>query len=337
MTAALPAMELAIPQSDAAHAMKRRLGIDHTRCQRRHGDGHFEDGARGVLACDGLVAQRRALIIDELAPVLGRQAAAKGIGIVGGRRDQAQNVSRVHIDNDHGAAFLGQPFGGEALQRHIQRQHQLAAALSLLALQLTNDAAQGIDLQMARSRPAAQGQIVLPLDAILADAKPGQLQQRIAREILFRHGGDVAEHVRSGIGVRVKTPLADIDAHPRQVRRIDLDARHPLPAQEFLHGDGHEFPLAPNLAQDARPFILGKHDNPGQPIQRLLDVGRVLRGNQHAVVLLIDGQRHAEPVDYVSARRWQQAQIDPVLVGEHGVALRLDNLQIVHSPGQRAE
>ena len=84
----------------------------------------------------------------------------------------------------------------EALQAGIDGEDQFLARLAVVARELAYHPAIGVDLDLAVARLAAQQLVVLPLDPVFADAKPGELEQRVAGQLLFRHRGHVAQHMR---------------------------------------------------------------------------------------------------------------------------------------------
>ena len=226
---------------------------------------------------------------------------------------------------------------GEGLKRGIEGQHQVATGLTLLAPDLANNPAERVDFQMTGSGGASKLQIVLLLRALLADPKPGQLEQRISRLLTLVHGGHVTEHMGHGLGEGIVSGLADLDIDAGQVRCIDLDPADLLPAQIVADRDRNESALVLGLTQDAREFLLGQADHLGQQIECLLDVARLFAHQDYAVVLLVHRHRHAESVDDAPARRRQQPQVDPVVLGEGGIALGLDHLEVIHAPGQHRE
>ena len=55
------------------------------------------------------------------------------------------------------------------------------------------------------------------------------------------------------------------------------------------------------------------------------------------VVLLVFGERDPEAIENSPAHRRYQPQADAVLIRENPIALRLQNLQLVHPPANGAE
>jgi len=61
----------------------------------------------------------------------------------------------VGIHQDDGAALLAEAVVGETLQLVVDGEHELVAGVALLAVELADDAAEGVDLDLARAGFAA--------------------------------------------------------------------------------------------------------------------------------------------------------------------------------------
>ncbi len=242
----------------------------------------------------------------------------------------------VHRD-DRGAALVGDALGDEFLQTDVDRHMDVLARLPFLPPQLADDAAERVHLDLGVAGLAAKLEVVFPLDAALADAEARQLEQRVARQLAFRDGSDIAQRVRHRTCERVAARLAHVDVDARQVRGIHLDPADLFPAQVLAHGNRHEGAAPADLAQDAPPLMVRHLDQPVEPFQHLLDVVGLLRHDDDTVILHVDGQRHATPVEHPAARRRQQAQADPVLVGQHAIPAQFDDLQVIHAGGESGE
>ena len=64
-----------------------------------------------------------------------------------------------------------------------------------------------------------------------------------------------------------------------------------------------------------------------QGFQRLAQIVRLLGNHHHAEILIVNGERHAETVDDLPARRRHHLQVDAVLFGENLVFVTFDHLQ----------
>ena len=72
-----------------------------------------------------------------------------------------------------------------ALQSGIKGQNKIVAGLALIALELTNNAAVGVDLNLTVAGLAAQSKIVNFLDPAFADTGIGKRKQRIAGQFVL--------------------------------------------------------------------------------------------------------------------------------------------------------
>jgi hypothetical protein len=243
---------------------------------------------------------------------------------------------------DGGRFLILHPLANEILQAHVEREPHLVAGLSLLAAQLADHAAERVDLHLAGAGGAAQRQIVFLLDAVLADAKAGQFQERIVAllQLLLRDGGDIADDVGHVAAIGVVARLADIDVDAWQLGRVDAEAAHLLPGEVLAHRDRHEGAPAMRLAQHALHVMLAEVDQVRELEQRRLHpvgVVRLLGHEDEAVVLNVDRQIVAVAVGDEASGRRQQAEVDAVLLRQNLVALALDHLQVVEPRAQPAQ
>ena len=271
-------------------------------------------------------------------PLRAAQPFVKGVRVEGRRRRHRQHIAGLGIHHhDRRAPFLGDALGDELLQPHVDGEVQVLPRLPVLAAQFADHAAKRIDLNLGVARGAAHLQVVLPLDAILADAEAGQLKQRIAGQFAFGDRRHIAERMRRVAAERVEALLAHVDVDAWQVGGVDLDAADLFPAQILAHGDRHEGAAAAHLAHDALALFFRHLDQPVQAHQHLLHVVGLFRHDDDAVILNVDRQRHVVAVKHPAARRRQQAQADAVFLGQHPVAVGFHDLEVVHAAGQPGE
>ena len=140
--------------------------------------------------------------------------------------------------------------------------------------------------------------------------------------------------MRRGRAEWIEPGEALLDRDAGQLGDGDLDARHLVPAQIGADHDRHEAMLAPDVAQHPAAVGIAELDQRGERVERRCDVAGLLGDDDEPIVLVIVGERHAEAVEDAPARRRQQPQIDAVLVGQHRVAVRLEDLELVHAPGK---
>src|SRR5258708_34934186 len=95
--------------------------------------------------------------------------------------------------------------------------------------------------------------------------------------------------------------------------------------------------FAPDLAQDAATVAFAHLDQRTERVERRRDIAGLLRDDDEMIVLLVFGERDPETIENSPAHRRYQPQADAVLVRENRIALRVNNLQLVHSPADAGE
>src|SRR6266851_4588149 len=323
VTALLPTMELDVTEREVAGACEGRLRRDDAGLERRQRHHRLEGGAGRVGAADGLVAERRALVVLDALPRRLAHARDEPARVIARARNHGQHLAGPRIHQDAGRALLGGAAPrGKLLQRHVDAEDRLLTGNALLTRQLAHDAPEGIHLDLAGAGAAAQVEVVRLLDAFLADAEVGQLEQRIvARQFLFRDRGNIAQDVRGLLAERIVADEALLDRHARQLQRVDLDARHLFPAQIFADHDGHEAVLAANVAQHPATIRFAQRDQRTDSLERRLDIAGLLGHEHDAVGRAVVGENGAEAVDDAAARRRHQTDVDAVLIRQHRIAV----------------
>src|SRR5437016_12584787 len=95
--------------------------------------------------------------------------------------------------------------------------------------------------------------------------------------------------------------------------------------------------LAPDVTHHPAAVRLADLDQRSESIQRDRDISSLLRDDDEAVVLVIIGERNTKPVEDAPTGRWQKPQIDAVLVRQHRIPIRLQDLELIHAPGERTD
>ena len=95
--------------------------------------------------------------------------------------------------------------------------------------------------------------------------------------------------------------------------------------------------LAPDLAQYAAAIGFADLDQIAEGVEGRRDIAGLLGDDDELIILAIVGERDAEPVENSPAQRRQQPKVHSVLVGEDRVSIRIQDLQLVHSSGERHE
>ncbi len=89
--------------------------------------------------------------------------------------------------------------------------------------------------------------------------------------------------------------------------------------------------LASDFAQHPATVGVAELDQQGERVEGRRNIARLLGDDDQAIVLMVIGERNTEAVEDAPARRCQKPQTDPVLVCEHGVAVGLQDLQLIHA------
>ena len=218
-------------------------------------------------------------------------------------------------------------------------KQRVGAGLAFGAVELAHDPAHGIDLDLDGAGATAQFVLERAFHALLAEAQGGELQHRIvaAGEILVGDAAGVADDVAHQLALGIVAGLAEVDEHAGQVGRVELDPRHFLPTEILAHHDRLGVAAAPELAQQAVLLGLAQVEDLVEALDQHLHAAAAVGGRHGAEIVAVDGERLAGAVEDQAARRRQQPEIDAVLLGQGGEALRLDDLELVEPAGQRRQ
>jgi len=141
-------MKFGSAQFHDAIAKDFMAGPDNASFQRRQGNDHLEGGAGRVLSRDGLVDQRFARMLHQGPPGLVGHPEVKGVWVIAGRRYHGQDIALVDVHDHGGGTFIGQAPGDFFLQSGINGQDNIFAGLAVLARQLPDLPAIGVDLDL---------------------------------------------------------------------------------------------------------------------------------------------------------------------------------------------
>ena len=336
MAVAPPAAEPAFAELQRPVAEEAVVRAEPAAFQRGQGHDHLEGRSRRVLAGDRLVGEREARMGDQLPPLPSADAGGEQVGVVARHRRQRQDVARMDIEHHGRAAFLAEACRDVLLEPEVDGQHVIVARPAGPAAELADHAAVGVDLDLPGAGLAAQRGLQHLLGAVLADAEVGQAEQRVVRplQVGLVHGADVADDVDRVVAEGVEPASADVDHHAGEVGRVDLDLGDLLPRQVLAHRDGHELLVAPGLAQHPLAVVVLDRHELGDFVQRLVKVQRRLGHQDQPIVEPVLGKHLAEAVEDAAPRRRQELHVDAVLVGQDLVALGVDDLELIETPGE---
>ena len=227
------------------------------------------------------------------------------------------------------------------LEAEIEGEGEVFAGGALDAAEFAHHPAGGADLDLLGAGVAAEVALELGLDAGLADLEARDLQDRVGvldlGEVGLGDRADVADDVRGGRAIGVEAAEADLGDHAGQERGVGGDADHVVPAQVLGDDDRDEGAAAGHFLQRAFLEVGGKIDQGGEAGQHRRGVAGLLAHHRDAVVLPVAGEEHALAVEDLAAGGGEQADVDAVFLGEEAVAFVLDDLQVAHAPGERAD
>ena len=155
VAAPLPAMEEMRAEPVRARAGECRLGRDDAGIEGRERHHHLEGRARRIGARERLVDQRLVVVVGQIAPLFGRQTDIERVGVEARCRDERKNVAVFDIHDGASGAVVLQLLVDQALQLAVDRQVDVGSGRPLVAIDLANDAAIGVDLDAAGAGTAA--------------------------------------------------------------------------------------------------------------------------------------------------------------------------------------
>lgn len=136
---------------------------------------------------------------------------------------------------------------------------------------------------------------------------------------------------------RVKPRRSNIDQNAWQRRRIKLDARHVVPGQELMQGDGDVFMNMPQVAFDPGAVMLVQRNDLGETFDNGRNIRRLFGHQKRAPAHLVICQRHAETIMDRAPRRSEEAFAGPVALGKLAQMATIHDLQSVEAPPQRSQ
>jgi len=288
VTLFLPAMEDVIAEGIFAVAVHGPAWIDARFESRDRRDG-LEGRARRIETRQSLVGQRLVGVLNQHVPLVLAQSHVEIIGIEGRRGDEGQHVAGMDIHHHGARRFFLEPVAGKLLNTHVERQHHLIAGLAGVLRQFADDAAIGIDLDMARAGGAAKLRVVGLLDAALADAEARQPQERLlvgrGLHVLVGDGADIADDMREFHPVRIVPRLADVGLHTRKIGFVDVELRELFPGKIFGNRHRHEARRSGDVAHDLLAVVGRDRDDARELVERVADIG-CLFGNQNGAIIL---------------------------------------------------
>jgi hypothetical protein len=136
VTVELAAVELGVPRTEDL-----RVRVHQVHRQRAVRQKRFDDRARRIHVLDGAVLQRTVRVLQQARPLDGRDAAGEPVRVVGGRRDQCEDLAGLRIQGDDRPDLVAEVFLGDFLQLQVDREKEVLTGAGLQAIRLGDLAA----------------------------------------------------------------------------------------------------------------------------------------------------------------------------------------------------
>ena len=157
-----------------------RRRVDHALREPRRGDDRLVGRARRIDTGDRAISQGPPVIVVEGAPTLSVDPARKGIRIVGGRRNQSEDVAvariesheRPHLVRNLGIRRQEGPFG-DLLEIEIEAQDESTTRGRLETVDLLDLASRHVHHQIHAARTSPKMAFIRRLDPRLSDRLTG--------------------------------------------------------------------------------------------------------------------------------------------------------------------
>ena len=224
------------------------------------------------------------------------------------------------------------------MQLGVDGQLHVCARFALAAVQLAHDPTGGVDLDPLGARLAAQAGFDLGLKSDLADLKAGNAQDGFGicqlAEIIIRHRPDIADHMGEILALGIDAGQADLWRDAGQGGGVDGDLGDIVPADLICQCDRQKGRRAAHLCFGAFDVFGIKRQQAREPFDHRIHIARVFGHDGDAVGLRVLRQDHAVAVIDLATGRGDQANVDPVFLGQQAELIGLIDLQVTHPHGK---
>ncbi len=282
-------------------------------------DERLDGRARRVLAADRAIEQRPVRRVAQLGVAFAADAVDEGIGVIGGRARQRQDLAIARIEHHRRPVALAEQLLGAALQLEIEAQEDVPAGHRRLLVEHAQQPALGVDLDAAHARAAVQQRLVLVLDAELAGVGGRAVGAGIqALEVVLVDAPDIAQRMHGERPVRVAAGQAGDDVDPGEPVAVDRHAGDLFRRQAEPQRDAFERARAvPGRAQ-ALDVLRLVGDQVGQRRERGVEILHPLGHQLQAEARQVLCQHPAVAVTDQPARGGDRLQAHAVVVGQRG-------------------
>ncbi len=332
-----PAIEEAVADPPPATAHDRLVGFD-PRIEEGHAMHRLDRRAGGIEALEHLVAQRHALVFAQHGVFDAPDALRKAVGVEARHGRHAQEVARLAIHDDDRAAFEADAARRVVLQRAVDRQPNGIALDVFAGLEIADDPSRSGDFDPARAGHAAQVELELLFQRILADLVPGRDQEWVAVLLLVFLGigrTDIAEQMADAGPGRVEPRKAALRNHAGKVGQAHADCGEFVIADTRGDLDGLVAGPIVDPFADIGGLVVVEIENGRKRVDRRIGVFGAIGNDVDAEIGPVRSQRSAVAIEHPAAPRGDQRQVDAVALAFELVFLVLGDGDIAHSRGQQ--
>ena len=97
----------------------------------------------------GYAPARLVIAVGQIAPLFGGETDIEGVGVETRRGDEREHIAGLDIHDRAGGAVVLQLLVNQALQLAVNRQVNVRSRRSLIAVELADDTAIGVDFDAA--------------------------------------------------------------------------------------------------------------------------------------------------------------------------------------------
>ena len=311
VAAALPAAVRATSQPVVAGTEDLVSGIDHALGEASHRHDGLEGRARGVLPGDRAILQRYPLVADQAAPDLGVDAAREVVRVVGGPRDQRQDLAVARIEGHERTHLLGlfrvqglEALLGDALQVEVDVQDRAAPGRRRNLVDLPHLAPRHVDDHVAAARTSAQVILEARLEADLTnDRARFVVGEAFLTQLPLLDLADRAQQVRAEGRLQIVPTRPHVGHHAVHRKAVRLDPGEALLAHVAVELDGLEATASGGMAYRGGELVRIPVEQLGQRLERLHGGPQLVGNHLDPIGRSIGSDHPALAIQDLAARR----------------------------------
>ena len=273
----------------------------------------------------------------QVLPQRGGHAGGKDVGIIGRHRHHGQHIAGQAIDDDDAGAVVAQPSRGEVLEIAVDGQLQRFAGDVAARIEFAHHLAARRHLHPLRAGIAAQRFVGTALDAVLADAKAREDEQRVLLFLVLggRRRADIAEQMGEVIGIGIDPAEGAHRAQAGDIGDLDVERGKGRPVEVARHFDGHVARLDGDIGADAQLVFEAQRQHLADLGKDGIEIADLFGDEFEAIIGAVERQWLAAAIDDPAAARRDEAQLDPVFLRCQPVLFAFEDRQIRQPRRQR--